>query len=112
MSFSVDRYSSIGTGWPMSIEEKDIATSLPSDEESYELNRPSKTMTLSEALEPSGTPNLSPFAAVVLLACLFGRNLTHLHRPSPDDRDDDLNGLFWQRVSSSRCAVFTVRYIC
>lgn len=31
------------------------------------------------------------------MACLFGRNLTHLHRPDPNDRDDDLNGEFWKR---------------
>lgn len=81
----------------MTVEEKDIATSLPSDEEAFEFSRPTKTMTLFDALEPSGLPTLSPFAGVVLLACLFGRNLHHLHRPTPDDRDDDLNGSFWQR---------------
>ena len=31
------------------------------------------------------------------MACLFGRNLIHLHRPDGDDRDDDLNGEFWRR---------------
>ena len=97
MSFCVDRYSSIGTGWPMSIEESDILTNLPTDEECFEMSRPAKTMTLFEALEPAGTPNLSSFAGVTVLACLFGRNLTHLHRPSPDDQDHDLNGKFWRR---------------
>ncbi|MBE3047435.1 fungal specific transcription factor domain-containing protein, partial [Candidatus Bathyarchaeota archaeon] len=32
MAFNEDRYSSIGTGWPMSIEERDIMTNLPSSE--------------------------------------------------------------------------------
>ena len=31
------------------------------------------------------------------MASLFGRNLIHLHRPDPDERDDDLNGEFWKR---------------
>lgn len=31
------------------------------------------------------------------MASLFGRNLIHLHRPDPDERDDDLNGQFWRR---------------
>jgi len=31
------------------------------------------------------------------MACLFGRNLTHLHRPTSEDRDDDLDGEFWKR---------------
>ncbi|KAK4959473.1 hypothetical protein LTR10_004278 [Elasticomyces elasticus] len=97
MSFCTDRYSSIGTGWPMSIEEKDILTSLPSEEAEFELSRPGKAISLEEALLPDGAPKLSAFGGVVLMACLFGRNLTHLHRPGPDDRDDDLNGEFWKR---------------
>ncbi|KAK1019046.1 hypothetical protein LTR54_000859 [Friedmanniomyces endolithicus] len=97
MSFCTDRYSSIGTGWPMSIEERDILTVLPSEEAEFELSRPGKTMSLEEALQPDGAVGLSSFAAVVLMACLFGRNLTHLHRPGPDDRDDDLDGEFWKR---------------
>jgi hypothetical protein len=44
-----------------------------------------------------GASTLSPFAGVILMACLFGRNLTHLHRPNPDDNDHDLNGEFWKR---------------
>jgi hypothetical protein len=33
----------------------------------------------------------------VLMASMFGQNLLHLHRPTPDDRDDDVNGEFWKR---------------
>lgn len=44
-----------------------------------------------------GAKHLSPFGGVVLMACLFGRNLIHLHRPDADDRDDDLTGEFWRR---------------
>lgn len=95
--FCVDRYSSIGTGWPMTFEETDILTSLPCEEDAYEMSRPDKSMTLPEALEPNRAPNMSGYAGVILMACLFGRNLLHLHRPSPDDKDDDLNGDFWKR---------------
>ena len=97
MSFCIDRYSSIGTGWPMTIEEKDILTFLPVSEEDFELSKPQKTMSLTEALDPSGAANLCGYAGVILMACLFGRNLTHLHRPGPDDCDEDLNGEFWKR---------------
>lgn len=97
MSFCVDRYSSIGTGWPMVIEERDILTNLPVDEHSYENSKPQKTLSLSDALEPSGAQKLSSFGGVIVLASLFGRNLTHLHRPGPDDKDDDMNGEFWKR---------------
>lgn len=100
MTFCVDRYASIGTGWPMSIEERDIKTALPTEEDDYERSRPAKTIHLAEALEPSGPQQLAPFAGVVVMASLFGRNLTHLHRPGPDDQDDDLNGEFWRRHRS------------
>ena len=31
------------------------------------------------------------------MASLFGHNLIHLHRPDPQDNDNDLNGEFWRR---------------
>jgi hypothetical protein len=31
------------------------------------------------------------------MSTIFGRNLTHLHRPSEQDNDHDLNGAFWKR---------------
>lgn len=98
MAFCVDRYASIGTGWPMTIDERDIASHLPTDESSYELSRSGgKSLQLSEALDPGGAPLMSSFGGVVVMACMFGRNLLHLHRPGPDDKDDDLNGDFWKR---------------
>ena len=44
-----------------------------------------------------GTSTLSPFSGIVLMACLFGRNLTHLHRPDSHVDDSDLNNDFWKR---------------
>jgi hypothetical protein len=70
---------------------------LPSSEEAYNKSKQCPAMPLNEALSPSGAANLSPFAGVILMACLFGRNLIHLHRPDTDDQDDDLNGEFWKR---------------
>ncbi|KAK4192644.1 fungal-specific transcription factor domain-containing protein [Podospora australis] len=97
MAFCQDRYASIGTGWPMTIDEKDILTNLPCSEEAFELSRPEQTPKLSDAMSPQGAGKLSPFGGIILLACLFGRNLVHLHRPDADDRDHDLNGEFWKR---------------
>ncbi|SPN97812.1 related to Zn(II)2Cys6 transcriptional activator [Cephalotrichum gorgonifer] len=97
MAFCEDRYSSIGTGWPMTIEEKDIMTHLPASEEAFDMSRPEQTQSLQDAMSPSGATKLSPFGGIVLMACLFGRNLIHLHRPDTDDRDHDLNGEFWKR---------------
>ncbi|KYK55992.1 binuclear zinc transcription factor [Drechmeria coniospora] len=97
MAFCEDRYASIGTGWPMTIDERDVLTRLPSSEEAFNMSRPEQTQTLNECTGPSGAGKLSSFGGVVLLASLFGRNLVHLHRPDDDDLDHDLNGPFWKR---------------
>ena len=97
MAFCEDRYASIGTGWPMTIDERDIMTNLPSSEEAFEMSRPEQTQSLNECTSPAGAGKLSSFGGIVLMACLFGRNLVHLHRPDADDLDHDLNGPFWKR---------------
>ncbi|KAK3995426.1 fungal-specific transcription factor domain-containing protein [Cladorrhinum sp. PSN332] len=97
MAFCQDRYASIGTGWPMTIDEKDILTNLPASDDAFELSRFEQTPTLAEAMNPTGAEKMSAFGGIVLMACLFGRNLVHLHRPDVDDRDNDLNGEFWKR---------------
>ncbi|TGO49338.1 hypothetical protein BCON_0213g00150 [Botryotinia convoluta] len=97
MAFCEDRYASVGTGWPMTIDEKDITSDLPSSEVAFNLSKPERTQTLTDSMSPQGASKLSPFAGVVLMASLFGRNLLHLHRSDPDYRDNDLNGEFWRR---------------
>ncbi|ESA43978.1 hypothetical protein GE21DRAFT_956 [Neurospora crassa] len=97
MAFCQDRYASIGTGWPMIIDEKDILTDLPASDEAYDLSHPQETQSLNDVTLHTGPSKLSSFGGVILLAYLFGRNLIHLHRPTEDDRDDDLNGEFWKR---------------
>lgn len=97
MAFCEDRYASIGTGWPMTIDENDILTNLPSSDEAFEMSRPEQTQSLQDSMSPSGASKLSSFGGIVLMACLFGKNLIHLHRPDADDRNHDLNGEFWKR---------------
>ncbi|KAF5669134.1 Zn(II)2Cys6 transcription factor [Fusarium heterosporum] len=97
MAFCQDRYASIGTGWPMTIDERDIMTNLPASEDAFNMSRPEQTQSLTECTSPMGAGKLSSFGGIVLMACLFGRNLVHLHRPDTDDLDHDLNGPFWKR---------------
>ncbi|KAJ4421687.1 hypothetical protein N0V85_000072 [Neurospora sp. IMI 360204] len=92
-----DRYASIGTGWPMIIDEKDILSDLPASDEAYDLSRPEETQSLNDVTLHTGPGKLTSFGGVILLAYLFGKNLIHLHRPNEDDRDHDLNGEFWKR---------------
>jgi len=44
-----------------------------------------------------GAASLSSLGGVILIATIYGRNLTHLHRPVGSDNDHDLNGPFWKR---------------
>ncbi|KAJ5564823.1 hypothetical protein N7513_001065 [Penicillium frequentans] len=100
MAFCTDRYASIGTGWPLVIDEHDIMTNLPASEESFLKSKPQRTLRLADIIGGEGVSTLAPFACVVVLANLFGRNLTHIHRPQPSDNDHDLNGGFWKRHRS------------
>lgn len=77
-----------------------ISTNLPSTEEAFVKSKPEETLPLAGVMTPDGASTLSPFAGVVLMACLFGRNLTHLHRSEGEDNDQDLNGEFWKRHRS------------
>ncbi|KAJ9653433.1 hypothetical protein H2198_007381 [Neophaeococcomyces mojaviensis] len=97
MAFCQDRYASIGTGWPMAIDERDILTNLPASDEAFLTGHAEPTPALPDVMAGEGCSGLSSFAGVCLLATLFGRNLTHLHRPADDDNDHDLNGEFWKR---------------
>ncbi|PWY80622.1 hypothetical protein BO70DRAFT_46469 [Aspergillus heteromorphus CBS 117.55] len=99
-AFCIDRYASIGTGWPFTIDERDISSKLPASDESFIENTPQETPLLPDVLEGEDITMLSPYGGVVVLGCMFGRNITHLHRPEPQDNDHDLNGVYWQRHRS------------
>jgi hypothetical protein len=97
MAYCQDRYASIGTGWPMRIDEQDILTNLPASDSAFITGKSEPTGQLSDILNGLGTDTISSFAGVILLATLYGRNLTHLHRPGDNDNDHDVNGEFWKR---------------
>ncbi|KAL9038019.1 MAG: hypothetical protein Q9180_003390 [Flavoplaca navasiana] len=97
MAYCVDRYASMGTGWPVAMDERDIRTNLPANEQNYEQSIEQASVPLSGSITLEGAANLSPLAGIVFMAHLFGRNLTHLHRPGSNEGDDDLQGDFWKR---------------
>ncbi|KAB8237033.1 Zn(II)2Cys6 transcription factor [Aspergillus alliaceus] len=76
--FCLDRFLSMGTGWPMTLDESQISTNLPSSEESFQNDKPSVSCSLREALLPEKMGTLSPLGAVVVVSLLAGRNLNHL----------------------------------
>ena len=72
-------------------------TVLPATEEAFEKSRPMVSPSLEQAFSMAASEHVSAISAVIMIACLLGRNLTHLHRPEPNDNEEDLNGEFWQR---------------
>ncbi|KAE8375117.1 fungal-specific transcription factor domain-containing protein [Aspergillus bertholletiae] len=100
MAFCVDRFASVGTGWPVLIDERDVKTNLPATEEAFVKSKPQRTLRVEDILAGDGLATLSSFGSVSFMAYMFGRNLSHLHRPDPQDNDHDLNGLYWQRHRS------------
>jgi hypothetical protein len=72
-------------------------TLLPSNEENFDKSRPVVSPSLEQAFSDSAATNVSPISSVILITSMLGRNLTHLHRPTPHDNEEDLNGAFWQR---------------
>lgn len=97
MTYCSDRYASMGTGWPVSMDERDIMTNLPASDENFDGSIQEDTVSLSDSVTPDGAAKMSPFGGVAYMAHIFGKNLNHLHRPGTDDRDDDLQGEFWRR---------------
>lgn len=51
---------------------------------------------------------LSPLGGVVLIAYYFGQNINHLHRPGPNEQEDNLQGEFWNRHRNIDNGLLTV----
>ena len=117
MAYCCDRFASVGTGWPMVVDEGDVSmaledaltlgheidekfqimTNLPASEEAYQTSTPQTTQSLAACMTSQGAMSISSFGGVVFMAHFFGKNLHHLHRPGPDDREHDVQGDFWKR---------------
>ena len=72
-------------------------TNLPASEEAYQTSTPQSTQSLIACMTSQGAMTISSFGGVILMAHFFGKNLHHLHRPGPDEREGDLQGEFWKR---------------
>jgi hypothetical protein len=72
-----------------------VTTRLPSSEEAFKHGREEKTPTLKEAIDGA---TYSTFAGAVIICHLFKQILKHVHRPTPNDRVQDVEyGEFWKR---------------
>lgn len=96
LTFLLDRYGGMGTGWPMGIDDRDIDTLLPCDEESFQSGKETKSLSLAEGITPQGCSALSPFSALIVITALAARKLQDLKRVQvPDFRQSgDAIGAF------------------
>ncbi|KAK7203304.1 fungal-specific transcription factor domain-containing protein [Myxozyma melibiosi] len=79
----LDRYASIGTGWPMVLNELDIQTNLPTNDENYEQGVAEETCSVGSAMSPSTCTyirKMSAFCAKAVITVMIGRIFGHLHR--------------------------------
>src|SRR5690242_20488079 len=74
-----------------------IMTNLPASEDAFERSKAMATGSLEQGLNPMGAAKLEALGGIVLTASMFGRNLLHLHRPTAEANDSDLNGAYWTR---------------
>ncbi|EEU36625.1 uncharacterized protein NECHADRAFT_51679 [Fusarium vanettenii 77-13-4] len=94
--FCSDRFVGGMTGWPASVNEKDIETRLPASDDAFEMGTNEATPWLTDALQ--GTMVYSPFAGKVLTAYTFYRTLEHTFRSFPNDDIENIsNGPYWTR---------------
>ncbi|KAL1867749.1 hypothetical protein VTK73DRAFT_4011 [Phialemonium thermophilum] len=94
-AFCIDSHASISTGWPNLVDIDEVTTRLPSSEEAFNGGREETAPTLQEALNGAG---FSSFASSAIVCFIFVRVLKHIHRPTPNDRPDDIDhGAFWKR---------------
>lgn len=66
--------------------------------DAFEKGEAEVSISFADALTEDGASKLSTLGAVIVVASIFGQNLTHLHRSHDDDEPDDpTNGGFWKR---------------
>lgn len=94
-----DRWASLGTGWPMMIDETEIYTNLPASDMAFEEGTWQTSVPLLEALCDNGASRLlSSFSGFLLAVTLLGRTSLHIHRIHGSDNPGDLKrGEFWRR---------------
>ncbi|KAB8206033.1 fungal-specific transcription factor domain-containing protein [Aspergillus parasiticus] len=100
MTFCIDKFATIGTGWPVGINETEAMTNLPASEEAFITGESEPTAPLSDVLDGERLSTLSPFASIAFVSCIFGRITNHLRLPQSQDDDDYSTGGFWQRHRS------------
>lgn len=95
-AFCIDSHASISTGYPNLLDVTEITTHLPSSEEAFNSGVPDPDAPSLHNVFSIG--NYSTFAGAVIVCHLFNQILRHVHRPTPLDRPDDVEGgRFWTR---------------
>ncbi|KAE8137928.1 fungal-specific transcription factor domain-containing protein [Aspergillus pseudotamarii] len=100
MTFCIDKFATIGTGWPVGLSETEVMTNLAASDEAFITGQSEPTARLSDVLNGEGLATLSPSASIAFVSCIFGRITDHLRLPQSQDDDSYGTGGFWQRHRS------------
>ncbi|KAI1759696.1 fungal-specific transcription factor domain-containing protein [Hypoxylon sp. FL1150] len=84
MAFCLDRCSCVLEGLPLTLNEQEVSTRLPSSEEAFQNGTPVTMPFLSEVVTASDQSLLSPFAESVIFTTLWGRGFLHQRQSSAE----------------------------
>lgn len=77
MAFCLDRCSCVLEGLPLTLNEQEISTRLPSSEEVFQSGTPVTMPFLSEVVTTPDPNLLSPFAESIIFTTIWGRGFLH-----------------------------------
>ncbi|KAH6706351.1 fungal-specific transcription factor domain-containing protein [Leptodontidium sp. MPI-SDFR-AT-0119] len=97
-SFMGDRWASAMSGWPMTINESEILTSMPSSDSAFAQGIEEPTLSLKDLLLDNGASRVtSSFIGTILAVTLMCRNFEHIHAEStPEELGSDKIPGFWK----------------
>ncbi|RYP04697.1 hypothetical protein DL765_010100 [Monosporascus sp. GIB2] len=111
LAYTIDRFTSVIDGLPLSFNERQIRTRLPAPDSNFTSGRPTIMCFLSDMIngvDPAGpSDNVSPFTESIIVATICGRALEHKQRSlvvhqqhvhlHPSDRNRDATYEFCRR---------------
>ncbi|PVH69740.1 hypothetical protein DL98DRAFT_438392, partial [Cadophora sp. DSE1049] len=98
-AFIGDRWASALSGWPMTINESEIHTNMPSSEAAFMRGKEEPGLALKDCLVESGATRLSSsFTGMVMAVTLMCRNFDHIHaKVSTELTNSNDDDEFWKR---------------
>ncbi|KAI2621289.1 fungal-specific transcription factor domain-containing protein [Hypoxylon sp. NC1633] len=97
MAFCLDRCSCVLEGLPLTLNEQEIYTRLPSPEDVFQSGSPVTMPFLSEVLTETDPSMMSPFAESIIFTTLWGRSFIHQRQPAAEHAFSNASRDFCER---------------